>query len=191
MANTAIPPNITSTDPPEHDMWRAPLAAQLSVASLSAEAATMADTARILIDRVLAMGPFDGVADLARPFSLTVVSDLVGIPEAERDVFPELAESAFNVMGAMNGRTGSGMQAFGEIAEQAHANGWDRDAVPRVGAVSSWSKPARPLLLISYTWPGVDTTVNAVGVRDVPVRQASRSMGDRSSRSQLDPRSVR
>jgi cytochrome P450 len=62
VANAAIPPNITSTDPPEHDVWRAPLAAQLSVASLSEEAATMAATARLLVDGVLAMGSFDGSA---------------------------------------------------------------------------------------------------------------------------------
>ncbi|HEX3087533.1 MAG TPA: cytochrome P450, partial [Ilumatobacteraceae bacterium] len=161
IANTAIPPNITSTDPPEHDVWRAPLAAQLSVASLTAEAATMADTARHLIDGVLAMGSFDAVADLARPFSLTVVSDLVGIPEAERDVFPELAESAFNVMGATNGRTGSGMKAFGEIAERCMRMAGSGTLCPGRRGVEL-VEAGQPLLLISYTWPGVDTTVNAL-----------------------------
>ena len=178
MANTAIPPNITSTDPPEHDVWRGPLAAQLSVGSLSVEAATMAATARHLIDGVLAMGSFDGVADLARPFSLTVVSDLVGIPEGERDVFPDLAESAFNVMGATNGRTGSGMQAFGEIAERCMRMAGSGTLCPGRRGVEL-VEAGQPLLLISYTWPGVDTTVNASGVRDVPVRHASRAMAGR------------
>ena len=158
MANTAIPPNITSTDPPDHDVWRAPLAAQLSVASLGAEAATMAATARTLTDRVLAKGSFDGVADLARPYSLTVVSDLVGIPEAERDVFPALAESAFNVMGATNHRTGPGMQAFGEIAERCMRMAASGTLCPGQRGVEL-VEAGHPLLLISYTWPGVDTTV--------------------------------
>ncbi|HEY4607757.1 MAG TPA: cytochrome P450 [Ilumatobacteraceae bacterium] len=161
VTNSAIPPNITSTDPPDHDGWRAPLAAQLSVASLTPEVEAMSATARSLVGRVLAMGSFDGVADLARPFSLTVVSDLVGIPESEREVFPELAESAFNVMGATNHRTGPGMQAFGEIAERCMRMAGSGALCPG-GRGVELVEAGQPLLLISYTWPGVDTTVNAL-----------------------------
>ena len=162
MVNAALPPAIINTDPPEHDTFRGPLAAQLSVASLAPAAEAIRATARAAVDHVLRAGTFDGVADLARPYSLTVVGDLAGLPDEEREALPHLAESAFNVMGAMNDRVGPGMQAFGVFVEQTM-----RLAQP--GALRPGCRAAelveggQPLSIISYTWPGVDTTVNAVG----------------------------
>jgi cytochrome P450 len=89
------------------------------------------------------------------------VSDLVGIPESEREPFPDLAELAFNVMGPTNERTEPGLQAFGEIAERCMrlAGSGELHAGCRGAALV---EAGQPLMLISYTWPGVDTTVNGV-----------------------------
>jgi cytochrome P450 len=161
ITNGAIPPNIISTDPPEHDGFRATIASQLSVASLTSEADAIAATARGIVDSIASGEPFDGVADVARPYSLNVVGDLVGIPEEERGAFPHLAELAFNTMGATNQRTGQGMQAFGEIVERCMRLAGSGSLCPgRRGA--ELVEKGEPLMLISYTWPGVDTTVNAV-----------------------------
>jgi cytochrome P450 len=161
MVNAALPPAIINTDPPAHETFRGPLAAQLSVASLASDAEAIQASARAIVDRALQAGTLDGVADFARPYSLAVVGDLAGIPEAEREGLPHLAESAFNVMGAMNHRVGPGMGAFGTFVEQAM-----RLAQP--GALHPGCRAAQlvdggqPLSIISYTWPGIDTTVNAV-----------------------------
>ena len=130
MVNAALPPAIINTDPPEHDAFRGPLAAQLSVASLAPDASTIQATARAAVEHVLRVGTFDGVADLARPYSLTVVGDLAGLPSEERDALPNLAESAFNVMGAMNHRVGPGMQAFGVFVEQSMRLAQPGDVAP-------------------------------------------------------------
>lgn len=161
MTNAAMPPNIISTDPPEHDVFRQPVATQLSQAALAADIAEIEATAGRFADAVAAAGRFDGVADLARPYSLTVVSDLVGFPEGERDAFPHLAEVAFNVMGATNERTGPGLQAFGEIVERCMRIATTGVLCPGRRGVEL-VEAGQPLMLISYTWPGVDTTVNAV-----------------------------
>ena len=71
MVNAALPPAIINTDPPQHETFRGPLAAQLSVASLAQDAAAIQATARATVDNVVRAGTFDGVADLARPYSLT------------------------------------------------------------------------------------------------------------------------
>jgi len=161
MVNAALPPAIINTDPPEHETFRGPLAAQLSVASLAQDGAAIQATARATVENVLRAGTFDGVADLARPYSLTVVGDVAGLPEDERGGLPPLAESAFNVMGAMNHRVGPGMEAFGVFVEQAMR-------LAQSGALHPGCRAAQlvdggqPLSIISYTWPGIDTTVNAV-----------------------------
>lgn len=162
MVNAALPPAIINTDPPEHDTFRVPLAAQLTVGALAPETDAIRDTARALVERALAKGEFDGVADLARPYSLTVVSDLVGIPEAERDVFPHLAESAFNVMSGDNDRIGPGMAAFGEIAQRCMRMATTPDLLCPGRKGAELVENGQGWALISYTWPGVDTTVNAV-----------------------------
>src|SRR4029079_6419110 len=135
--------------------------AQLSVASLAHDAAAIQATARAIVENVLRDGTFDGVADLARPYSLHVVGDVAGLPAEERDGLPHQAESAFNAMGAMNHRVGPGMEAFGAFVEQAM-----RLAQP--GALHPGCRAAQlvdggqPLSIISYPWPGIDTTVNGV-----------------------------
>jgi cytochrome P450 len=161
MTNGAIPPNIISTDPPEHDDHRSLIASQLTVASLAPEAETIIATARNIVDTIVRANTFDGVSDMARPYSLNIVSDLVGIPEEERGVFPHLAESAFNTMGPTNQRTGPGMAAFGEIVERCMRMAGSGSLCPgRKG--TELVEAGQPLMLISYTWPGVDTTVNAL-----------------------------
>jgi cytochrome P450 len=162
MVNAALPPAIINTDPPEHDAFRVPLAAQLTVGALAPETDTIVATARALVERAIAKGEFDGLAELARPYSLTVVSDLVGIPDVERDVFPHLAESAFNVMSGDNDRVGPGMAAFGEIAERCMRMAMTPGMLCPGRKGAEMVESGQPWALISYTWPGVDTTVNAV-----------------------------
>jgi cytochrome P450 len=70
---------------------------------------------------VAGRGSFDAVADLARPYSLTVVADLVGLPHDDRDAHAALAERAFNVFGPARDRTTDGFMAAGELIRRAFA----------------------------------------------------------------------
>jgi cytochrome P450 len=99
--------------------------------------------------------------DLARPYSLTVVADLLGLPADGREGYPELAERAFNVFGPVGDRADDGMVAAGELFQRALD-------VLEGGTLSpglrgeDLVRRGLPMGLISYTWPGVDTTVNAL-----------------------------
>ncbi|MGE3357066.1 MAG: cytochrome P450 [Acidimicrobiia bacterium] len=162
--NAARQPNILESDPPEHDELRRTLAAQLSAPCLAPERDRLAAIARELVDAALARtadGAFDGAADLARPYSLRVVSDLLGLPEEGRSGLPELAERAFNLMGPTNERSLDGLEAVTEIFRHAFA-------VARSGCLAPGSKGAELVAggeadkIAAYTWPGIDTTVLGV-----------------------------
>ena len=103
-ANSMMPESIIKSDPPRHDFHRRTLAAQLSVGSLASATHPIEQTAMQFVDAALMAESFDAVADLARPYSLTVVCDLVGIREEDRAPLPGLAEHAFNIFGPGNER---------------------------------------------------------------------------------------
>lgn len=84
--------SILTTDPPEHDQFRKPMTEQLSVAGLSDAAELIEQRAAHLAESVATGEPFDGVSDLARPYSLHIVCDLIGLPLEGREAYPELAE---------------------------------------------------------------------------------------------------
>jgi cytochrome P450 len=153
--------SVIASDPPVHSDYRKPLADQLSAAALTPDAPEIQATARRFADAVVKRPTFDAVADLARPYSLAVVADLLGLPEPGREDYPGLAERAFNIFGPDGPRPTDAMVAFGEIAQRtldvtgsgALAPGRRGDELCRMG---------RPFTLISYLWPGIDTTVNGL-----------------------------
>ncbi len=153
--------SVIASDPPIHSDYRKPLADQLSTSALTPDLPGIQATAGRFAEVVTMSGIFDAVADLARPYSLAVVADLLGLPEAGREDYPGLAERAFNIFGPDGPRPLDAMGAFGEIVQRildvtesgALAPGRRGDELCRTG---------RPFTLISYLWPGVDTTVNAL-----------------------------
>ena len=159
-ANELMGPTIVSTDPPLHDQIRRPMANQLSTAALAPDAETVQAIAARFADQVADGATFDAVGDLARPFSLTVVGDLVGLPLEGREAYPGLAERAFNIMGPANERVADGVAALAELRDRTAAScphlAPDRRGQELVdlGVADS---------IVSFTWPGIDTTVNALG----------------------------
>ncbi|HEU5447407.1 MAG TPA: hypothetical protein VFW57_00175, partial [Acidimicrobiia bacterium] len=84
--------SVIASDPPVHSDYRKPLGDQLSTSALTPDVPEITATAVRFADVVTRRGTFDAVADLARPYSLTVVADLLGLPESGREDYPGLAE---------------------------------------------------------------------------------------------------
>jgi cytochrome P450 len=159
--NSFLGENPIASDPPVHDQYRRPLAEQLCSEALAGDVPEVEATAKRFAERVVTSGSFDAVADLCRPYSLTVVADLLGLAEDGRDDYPGLAERAFNMFGPAGDRSTDGFAAAAEIVSRAmtafDANGF----IPgRRG--EQLCKISMPGLIVSYTWPGIDTTVNAL-----------------------------
>lgn len=153
--------SVITSDPPTHSMYRKPLAEQLSAAALAGDAPAIEATAVRFAEAAVTTGSIDAFADLARPYSLQVVADLVGIPEGERQAYPELAERAFNVFGPAGDRGDDGMAAAADLLARSFnvlEPGW---LIPG-GRGEDLIRRGLPLGITSYTWPGIDTTVNAL-----------------------------
>lgn len=56
-----------------------------------------------LIDEALALGGFDAIADLARPFPLNVVSEIIGAPSEGRELLKKCAVDIVNFFGCSPG----------------------------------------------------------------------------------------
>ncbi|HEV3363124.1 MAG TPA: cytochrome P450 [Acidimicrobiia bacterium] len=159
--NAAMGESPIASDPPAHDIYRKPLVEQLSSAALAGTAPYVGELAVRYAEAAVRAGSFDAVADLARPFSLTVVGDLVGLRPDDRDAYPALAERAFNVFGPTGPRTADGFLAVGEFIQRTLAAAEPGGLLPG-GRGEQLCRLGMPMMLITYTWPGIDTTVNAL-----------------------------
>lgn len=158
--NGRVRKNIIASDPPEHDTYRKPLADQLHLAALASFTDEIQTTAQWFAARVADVGEFDAVTDLARPYSLQVVADMVGLPQDGREMYPDLAARSFNLMGPDNDRSEDGLVGLTELERNTVAH-CQRLAPGRLG--DGLRRAGSPQLVAAYTWPGIDTTVNALG----------------------------
>lgn len=160
-ANEQQGDSLLSTDPPAHTGYRRTMASQLSVRSLAADAAHVEQTARTLTEGLSGRGSIDVVADLARPYALSVLGDVLGLEEDGREDLPAWSESAFNVFGPADERFAAGLSDAQALA--AHAA-----ATAEPGGVRPGSRGAElvergeALAAINCTWPGLATTVDAI-----------------------------
>ena len=161
-ANATLPESIIKSDPPEHDEHRRVLAGQLSVGSLAGDAGEIEGAADSLVASLVARGSFDAVADLARPYSLDVVGDLIGLPAEGREPLPHLAEHAFNVFGPANDLLATAPPALAQLFGHAFEVAQSGRLCPGRRA-AELVETGHPEGIVAYTWPGIDTTVNALG----------------------------
>jgi cytochrome P450 len=159
--NSFLGENAIASDPPAHDQFRKPLVDQLWPEGLGPSVPAVEATALRFADEAVRAGCFDAVADLCRPYSLAVVGDLLGLPEEERSDYPVLAERAFNVFGPAGDRATDGFQAAAELVSRALNSDAPGALIPGRRGRQLWAI-GMPSLIVSYTWPGIDTTVNAL-----------------------------
>lgn len=170
-ANARSGRGILTTDPPLHDTRRAILNRQLMPHSLTPHQADIEERADEMIAGLVARGSFDVVADLAQPYSVGVVADLVGLPTEQREHLLGRAEAAFNTFGPGNELLESSMQGFYDLFEYctefATPDRLDRGRwgteIYDAGRRGDIEPEACPGLMLAYVWAGMDTTVNAIG----------------------------
>jgi cytochrome P450 len=88
------PPTMMHTDPPAHTRYRKLVQPAFAPPVMRALDATIRDRARRAVAAIPAGEPVDVVGDLAVPFPLRVISDLLGIPEDDWPRFFEWSEAA-------------------------------------------------------------------------------------------------
>ena len=88
------PPTMMHTDPPAHTRYRKLVQPAFSPSVMRALDAVIAERARVAVAALPAGEPVDVVAELAVPFPLRVISDLLGIAEDDWPRFYEWSEAA-------------------------------------------------------------------------------------------------
>jgi len=86
--------SILHMDPPEHGAFRGLVNRRFTPRALTGLAESIRKTASTLLDAVEARDEIDFVAELAAPFPLVVIAELLGIDEADREEFRGWSDAA-------------------------------------------------------------------------------------------------
>ena len=87
-------PSILHMDPPEHAAFRGLVNRRFTPRAMSGLAESIRKTASTLLDGVDPLSEIDFVAELAAPFPLTVIAELLGIDESDREDFRGWSDAA-------------------------------------------------------------------------------------------------
>ncbi len=166
------PPSlILEADPPAHTRTRAVLSRVLSPAVMKQVRDGFAAAAEAKADEIVAMGSFDGVADLAEAYPLSVFPDALGLRKDGREHLIPYAGLVFNAFGPPNELRQQAIersmphQAY--VQEQCQREnlapgGFGACIHARVDAGEITAAEA-PLLVRSLLSAGLDTTVYGIG----------------------------
>ncbi len=164
MAGTTI-----STDPPDHQRLRAALMENLTPRALRGLQSGMDATAERHLTGLLDgsasghPGGFDGFRELARPFVVSMVVDLIGIRGEQRDLLLTWGEAALNLQGPRNARAEEGFGVAGGLRTEDLAEGSLGRGIFEAADRGELSPEHRPLLLEQLVVAGMDTTITAIG----------------------------
>lgn len=161
--------NTVASDGERHTTLRKAMAQPMLPGELGGIRDKVQQAADDLIEQLLDRGSFDAVTDLARFLPMTIVRNMVGLPEFGQDRMLQWAAAAFDVLGVQNQR---GQQALPVIAEM-------RDFITK-GVTKQSLKPGSwtqrihqlvdqgllpsdlaPFAIRDYINPSLDTTISA------------------------------
>lgn len=170
--NDILVGSTLNSDPPEHDRTRAVTSEPLLPGALAQIEPRLKAAADGLIDRLCARGEFDAVTDFARYLPVTIVAELVGLPDvAGVDNMLKWASATFNLFGTENART---VQAFEDLKdlrgflleygrpEMLKDGGWAK-RIFDVGPERGISHETCAQIMRDYINPSLDTTISVSG----------------------------
>ncbi len=168
--NEALRGITLCTDTPEHDVLRGIVGRPLAPAAIRELTERIAAEADALVERVASRGTFDAVAELAWYLPLTIVSNLVGLPDAGRNRMLDWAAATFNCIGPVNQRTLESFPVIEEMVTYAMTEGVPGKLKPGSWGAALFEAAERGEiprekcagLLLDYLGPSLDTTIFAI-----------------------------
>jgi cytochrome P450 len=163
--------SVLTTDPPKHDEMRKVYQEHISLRPLREVVPQIDRRADELVASLVRRGAFDAVTELAKPFSVGLVGDLVGFAPEGRDLLLTYSDAVFNTQGPLNDRHRAGLEhypaLFAYIAGLVEPGGltpggWGHAML--AGAKTGrypleWARAG----ISSFIVAGLDTTMNAIG----------------------------
>ena len=169
--NYALRGNTLCSDGHDHQRLRRIIAKPMALIGRDELKAEITTKAEQLVDRLVAKRRFCAVAELAAALPVDIVANAIGLPEEGRERMLVWAEQMFNCFGPLNDRTRGAFPVLQEMMHYAKTQAvrgklkpgsWAEgiiDAVDR-GDVD---EAVRPVLMIDYMGPSLDTTIYAIG----------------------------
>lgn len=168
--NQKLAGGLLCSDPPRHDALRKVIERPVTPKGLSQLRQRIATEAKSLVERLVDQGTFDVATELAQHLPITIVSDLVGLPEEGRDRMLEWAPANFDCFGPANlKRTQDAMPLVGEMVNYAFTQCVPGKLKPGGWAQMIWdaanagevSLEDAPFMMNDYMGPSLDTTIFA------------------------------
>ena len=166
------PPSIVlEADPPLHTRTRTVLARTMTPGIVRQLRERFEREAEALVDRILDMGEFDGIADFGEQYPTKVFPDAVGLPEQGRENLLPYGSMVFNSFGPRNALTEAAFVNADAVRGWIMAN-CTRAALTSDGLgamiyagvdTGELTEDEAAMLVRSFLSAGVDTTVNAFG----------------------------
>jgi cytochrome P450 len=161
---------LNSSDPPRHEQLRAVLSDRLGARAIAELRLAIEAQASELVASVVAAGSFDAVTELAQVFPLTVVADLVGLPDHDREHLVHWANAAFDCFGPENDRARASFPVLEEMYEYIVTTAKRENLRPGSMGLAIYEAADRGEieasscipLMSAYIGAGIDTTVNAI-----------------------------
>jgi cytochrome P450 len=108
---------LVQSDPPDHTRIRALVHREFQPRAVARQRDHIQELVDGLLDRVASTGRMDLVADFAYPLPVTVISDMVGIPSADRTRYKAWSDGIFGFIGSGRPSLAAARAAQGALDE--------------------------------------------------------------------------
>jgi cytochrome P450 len=169
--NEMLVGTVIATDPPDHAALRAALSEQLAPRAINRLGSDIRRQADELVRSVSELGSFDAVTQLAQVMPVSIVADLIGIPDEGREILLPGAAAFFSVFGPMNPFLEKQVPIVMEFNEWMASVSHRDQLSPGSWGAAIWkavdegriSEESALPLMVAFLVAGMDTTVNAIG----------------------------
>ena len=160
-----------NSDPPAHDITRGVTSEPLLPGALNAIAPRIRQAADTLVADLVSRRRFDAITDFAQFLPVTIVAELVGLPEEGRQKMLTWASATFNLFGPENARARAAFDDLRDLKafldeygtpEKLKPGGWAQ-RIFKVGAERGIPFATCAQLMRDYINPSLDTTISAAG----------------------------
>ncbi len=127
--------------------------------------------AKDIVAACVAKGSFEAITDLAQPRALTVLRDLIGLPDFGRENMLKWSSAAFDMQGIQNSRGQAARPVIAETKEfiirevrpeALNSDSWSR-RITELAARGEIDSEIVPFAIRAYINLSLDTTISAIG----------------------------
>jgi cytochrome P450 len=170
-ANEIARGNSAASDGERHRAIREASSAPLLPQALEAVRERVESAAEALVERLVGSGEFDAMSEFATHLPLTIVRDLVGLPDFGADNMLRWAAATFDLLGVQNARGQAALDIFmeqrkfvtaGATRDTLTAGSWSRRLYDLVDQ-GALAPELAPVCMRDYLNPSLDTTISATG----------------------------